>query len=228
MLRDKALETKAEEFVENIKYKGIDIWDLNYISSSDASDNDRESEEEQQESDDDEEEKVVKDKEEPKPSDEESKDKINFMIGNKNSKMAFDNKAIGQGKTVPFVARRLRSVQGKKNQPRITYEYTYSKEPGQEGKMRKYTVVKNKQDRDLPLNLIDFLLLKKKSNYENEVRLNLLRLNDQEDWDRAEKEWDSSEDDNEDAVNNFIWYSTEDPNNYFVMATRDKNLFEKD
>jgi hypothetical protein len=94
--------------------------------------------------------------------------------------------------------------------------------------MRKYTVVKNKQDRDLPLNLIDFLLLKKKSNYENEVRLNLLRLNDQEDWDRAEKEWDSSEDDNEDAVNNFIWYSTEDPNNYFVMATRDKNLFEKD
>ena len=114
MLRDKALETKAEEFVENIKYKGIDIWDLNYISSSDASDNDRESEEEQQESDDDEEEKVVKDKEEPKPSDEESKDKINFMIGNKNSKMAFDNKAIGQGKTVPFVARRLRSVQGKR------------------------------------------------------------------------------------------------------------------
>lgn len=90
MLRDKALETKAEEFVENIKFKGIDIWDLNYISSSDASDNDRESEEEQQESDDDEKEKVVKDKEEPKPSDEESKDKINFMIGNKNSKMAFD------------------------------------------------------------------------------------------------------------------------------------------
>lgn len=61
--------------------------------------------------------------------------------------MAFDNKAIGQGKTVPFVARRLRSVQGKKNYPRICYEYTYNKEPGQEGKMRKYTVVKNKHDR---------------------------------------------------------------------------------
>jgi len=44
--------------------------------------------------------------------------------------------------------------------------------------MRKYTIVKNKQDRELPLNLIDFLLLKKKSNYETETRLTLLRQNE--------------------------------------------------
>jgi hypothetical protein len=67
LLRDKALETKAEELVENPKYKGVDIWDLNFISSSDDSDNDWKSEEEQQESEDDEEEKVFEDKEDAKP-----------------------------------------------------------------------------------------------------------------------------------------------------------------
>ena len=158
------------------------------------------------------------------------KDKINFVIGNKNSKVVFDKKAIGQGKTVPFVARKLRALGTGRNkhQPRVCYEYTYSNEAEKQGKMRKYTVVKNKLDRDLPENLIDFLLLKKRSNYDNEKRLKLLRQNKQADWDRAEKDWDSSEDDEEDAINNYVWYSGEDPSNYFVMATRDSTFYEKD
>ena len=98
------------------------------------------------------------------------------MIGNNNSKVVFDKKALGQGKTVPFAAKKLRSLQGKiKNNNRVCYEYTYSNEPGKEGNIRKYTVVKNKLDRGLPENLIDFLLLKKRSNYDVEMRQKLLR-----------------------------------------------------
>lgn len=76
---------------------------------------------------------------------------------------------------MPFVAKKLRSLQGKIKNQRVCYEYTYNNDPGKEGKMRKYTVVKNKQERGLPENLIDFLLLKKRSNYDNETRQKLLR-----------------------------------------------------
>ena len=75
-------------------------------------------------------------------------------------------------------------------------------------------------DRDLPENLIDFLLINKKCNYLNEARLKLLRKNEQADWDRLDKDWDSSEEEVDDAVNNFIWYrGDQDPDNYFTMMT---------
>lgn len=77
--------------------------------------------------------------------------------------------------------------------------------------------------------MIDFLLLKKANNYSNEARLMILRQHDQTDWDKYERDWDSSEDDNEDAVNNFIWYKgPADPDNYFTMSTRSNDSFEKD
>jgi hypothetical protein len=84
-------------------------------------------------------------------------------------------------------------------------------------------------DRDLPENLIDFLLIKKKCNYLNEARLKLLRKNEQADWDRLDKDWDSSEEEVDDAVNNFIWYrGDQDPDNYFTMMTRHNDFIEKD
>ena len=53
-MREETLKIKAENFVENEEYKHQDIWDLDYISSSDQSDNDKDSEEEEEASESDE------------------------------------------------------------------------------------------------------------------------------------------------------------------------------
>lgn len=125
------------------------------------------------------------------------------------------------------MVRKLRSVKGRKKEQRIVYQYIHNNDG--DGKPRKYTLVQNKTDRDLPENLIDFLLIKKQSNYQNENRVRLLRMNNQEDWDRLEKDFDSSEDEGENCINNFIWYHHDkDPDNYFTMATRCHDFFEKD
>ena len=54
-------------------------------------------------------------------------------------------------------------------------------------------------------------------------------MNEQEDWDRLEKDFDSSEDEDDNNVNNFIWYHhDQDPDNYFTMSTRCHDFFERD
>jgi hypothetical protein len=90
-------------FTESIK----DIWELDYVSSSDEEDLDRDSDAEDEAEDD--------------SGDEENKDSINFNVGEKTTKVTFDKKAPGQGKTVPFVARKLRRVHGVKKQQRVIY-----------------------------------------------------------------------------------------------------------
>lgn len=52
-MRDESLKISAEDFVEggkNKEYYGLDIWDLNYISTSDIEDNDKESDKDKESS----------------------------------------------------------------------------------------------------------------------------------------------------------------------------------
>jgi hypothetical protein len=90
-----------------------DIWELDYISSSDEEDMDKESDEEDEDEEDSE--------EEAKGEANEVENGLKLDMGDSKQKVIFDKHAPGQGKTVPFVVRKLKHVQGTKKQQRIVY-----------------------------------------------------------------------------------------------------------
>lgn len=207
-LRKRCLAIDPDKFTDDEKYKGVDVWDLDYISTSDEEDIDPNSDEESEE-----------EEGEEKKQNEETKD-LFFDLGSTKKRIVFEP-APGQDKSVPLIVRRLRRAQGAKKQETVVYQYRYSNEPGKEGEKKKYSIIKGRKERDLPENLIDFLLLKKQCNYQTEARVKLLRQNEQEDWDRLDRERDSSDDEVEDSTYNYVWYNgAEDQDNYFAMMTR--------
>ena len=58
--------------------------------------------------------------------------------------------------------------------------------------------------------------------YEREERLRDLREQGEEDWAKMQQEFNSSESD--DDKENYIWYKDGDPNTYFSLCTKHKNI----
>ena len=62
--------------------------------------------------------------------------------------------------------------------------------------------------------------------YDREQRMKLFKEQDEEEDDKRRQEYDSSEE--EDDEENFVWLNSCDPSAYLVLASKNKNLYEKD
>lgn len=102
-------------------------------------------------------------------------------------------------------------------------------------KPRKTVIVKKFLEKKGPQNLIDVLILQKLNMYEREERMRLLKEHDDADFQKMQQEYNSSEEEGlkhdgtkqvlEDTEN-YGWYRWGDPNSYFTLATKHKNVFE--
>lgn len=90
----------------------------------------------------------------------------------------------------------------------------------------KSKVIKKVVERKPPGNLIDILIAKKASFYDQESRMLQLRECNEKELKELTAEYNSSED--EDMEENFAWFSDSDPDNYFVFATKYKNMINVD
>ena len=202
-----------------LKTQDQDIWDLKYISTSDEEDNDSDmasSDESEEET-----EKPVNEKDEDVLfNDETGKPLIKFE----------------DSKNLPLQFKKFKKQVGQTNQPRVQYEYRYSNDPeNQQEKPRKTVIVKKRALRRGPQNMIDMLIYQKLNMYEREERMRLLKEHDDSDWQKMQTEYNSSEEDDidtnkrlQDETENYAWYRYNDPDSYFVLATKHKNLIEKD
>lgn len=73
--------------------------------------------------------------------------------------------------------------------------------------------------------------------YEREERMRLLKEHDDEDWLKMQAEYNSSEEEvangedktkRPDDTENYCWYRFDDPETYFTLATKHKNIIDKD
>lgn len=131
-----------------------------------------------------------------------------------------------------------RTRKGTKTQSRVQYQYHYSNDPDkQQEKPTKTAVVRKTVDRRGPQNLIDVLIIQKLNMYEREERMRLLKEHDDEDWNKMQAEYNSSEEENvtpgteqgiqvPDDTENYSWFKFRDPDSYFTLATKHKNIID--
>ena len=62
--------------------------------------------------------------------------------------------------------------------------------------------------------------------YEKEMKMQAIR--EQQDITKSEAAYISSEDEDADHEENFLWYNDPDPDTYFCLSTLQKNVIEKD
>lgn len=151
-MRNTCAQLKAQKFLEDKEYQGMEVWDLKYISTSDEEDNDSS---ETSSSED---------------SNEEEKKELPSHVTNVNGVLQLDEIAAGDPKTiwkmtpgknegVPEIAQKLRPA---KKKQRIYYAYTYdnkTEEGGSTSDPKKVKVIKKRVERRQPENLIDILVM---------------------------------------------------------------------
>lgn len=83
----------------------------------------------------------------------------------------------------------------KTGRKRVQYQYQYSNDPAhQQDKPVKTAIIRKRVDRKGPQNLVDVLIIQKLNMYEREERMRLLKEHDDEDWNKMQVEYNSSED----------------------------------
>ena len=112
-MRNDCIKIKAEDFLNDPKYKDMHVWDLKYISTSDEEDNDSE------ESDSDEDSKSHSDENSDEESDEDQKKSSPSKEEKKGSAKKIWKEDVGD--KVPDIAKKLRPA---KKKQRVYDAYT--------------------------------------------------------------------------------------------------------
>ena len=76
--------------------------------------------------------------------------------------------------------------------------------------------------------MIDVLILKKQTVYQNEEKMRILKEQDDKAWNEMQKQYNSSDDSEEQRDEDYSWLDVEDNDTYFTLCTKFKNNYEKD
>jgi hypothetical protein len=89
----------------------------------------------------------------------------------------------------------------------------------------KTAIVRKVSERKGPQDLIDLLMIQKQSMYEREMKMRRAQELDVEENCLHKAEFDSEEEDEE--VEDYHWYKDGDPEAYFTLCTKFKQIFRK-